>query len=188
MKKLLCILSILSFLNLTFWLALRYIGGLSYLYYSKNVVNAIYTFFAIAILVLVIVIAIIIMMYKCRKSIRIISIVLLIAFITAAHSVSFISFAYSVISPSIGCSYTEDIANYGKYDVKYNPTYFPQSVSEDMTVVEFVYFHKYVDINQTDIFLEVKFENGEVFSLSGNYKDVYNTQAVRYRRFGVLPE
>ena len=35
---------------------------------------------------------------------------------------------------------------------------------------------------------ELKFSDGEVFSLSGDYTDVFNTQAAKYRRYGVLPE
>ena len=34
---------------------------------------------------------------------------------------------------------------------------------------------------------ELRWEDGEVWSLSGNYTDVFNTQAARYRKFGVLP-
>ena len=35
---------------------------------------------------------------------------------------------------------------------------------------------------------EIKFEDGELYSLSGDYIDAFNTEAVRYRRFGVLPQ
>ena len=35
---------------------------------------------------------------------------------------------------------------------------------------------------------ELRFQDGEVFSLSGDYTDVSNTQAARYRKYGVLPE
>ena len=35
---------------------------------------------------------------------------------------------------------------------------------------------------------ELRFEEGEVFSLSGDYTDVFNTEAARYRQFGILPE
>ncbi len=34
---------------------------------------------------------------------------------------------------------------------------------------------------------ELKFEDGEVYSISGNYTDIYNVPAARYRKFGVLP-
>ena len=42
-------------------------------------------------------------------------------------------------------------------------------------------------IGKTLVF-ELKFEDGEVYSLCGDYTDVSNTQAARYRKFGVLPE
>ncbi len=35
---------------------------------------------------------------------------------------------------------------------------------------------------------EVRFENGALFSLAGDFTDVFNTEAARYRRFGVLPQ
>ena len=35
---------------------------------------------------------------------------------------------------------------------------------------------------------EIKFTDGELFSLSGDFTDVYNTQAARYRKFGSLPK
>ena len=35
---------------------------------------------------------------------------------------------------------------------------------------------------------ELKFNDGEIYSLSGDYTDVFNTQAARYRKFSVLPE
>lgn len=38
------------------------------------------------------------------------------------------------------------------------------------------------------IVFELKSEDGEVYSLSGDYTDVYNTQAARYRCLGILPE
>ena len=34
---------------------------------------------------------------------------------------------------------------------------------------------------------EIKFEDGELYSLSGDFIDVFNTEAVRYRKFGSLP-
>ena len=35
---------------------------------------------------------------------------------------------------------------------------------------------------------EIKFEDGELYSISGDYIDAFNTEAVRYRKFGVLPQ
>ena len=47
---------------------------------------------------------------------------------------------------------------------------------------------KIEDLSGKTVVFEVRFEDGEVFSLSGDYIDVYNTQAVRYRKLGVLPD
>ena len=40
---------------------------------------------------------------------------------------------------------------------------------------------------QTLVF-EIKFEDGELYSLSGDYIDAFNTEAVRYRKLGILPQ
>ena len=37
------------------------------------------------------------------------------------------------------------------------------------------------------LIFELKFKNGEVFSFSGDYTDVFNTHAARYREYGILP-
>jgi len=44
------------------------------------------------------------------------------------------------------------------------------------------------DLREKTLVFELKFENGEVFSFSGDYTDVFNTQAARYRKFGILPD
>jgi len=41
-------------------------------------------------------------------------------------------------------------------------------------------------IGKTVIF-ELKMKNGEVYSFSGNFTDIYNTQAARYRKCGIMP-
>lgn len=169
-KIVLTVLSILSFLSVAFWAATYFLGGLSHLYYSQEVVHRIYGFFAISILVLSILISIIVMMFKSKKTVESICIVLLTAFILLALFGSFPeALFFSTIGPN-GCSYTEDIANYGKYDKEYVIPYFPQEITEDMTVVQFAYFYKYRDIDQVDIYLEVKFEDRETM-------DTYLTKA-----------
>lgn len=47
---------------------------------------------------------------------------------------------------------------------------------------------KIADLAGKTLVFELKFTNGEVFSFSGDFTDVYNTQAARYREFGILPE
>ena len=44
------------------------------------------------------------------------------------------------------------------------------------------------DLAGKTLVFELKFTNGEVFSFAGDFTDVYNTQAARYREFGILPE
>lgn len=48
--------------------------------------------------------------------------------------------------------------------------------------------NKVDELSGKTLVFELRFEDGEVFSLSGNFTDVYNTQAARYRKLGVLPE
>ena len=61
-----------------------------------------------------------------------------------------------------GCSYTEDIANYGSYDEQYGvPSHFPAEITEEMTVTDFSYYYKYNDVSHFDQYLEVRFENRE---------------------------
>lgn len=47
---------------------------------------------------------------------------------------------------------------------------------------------KISDLAGKTIVFEVKFSDGELFSLSGEFTDVYNTEGARYRKFGKLPE
>ena len=171
-KIILTILSVLSFLIFAFFVFSYFFSGLGYLYYSQNVVNRVYIFLAIALLALIVLIAMIVMMFKGKKWIRIICTILLVLFIPAALFGSWKAFCYSISLGPNGCSYTEDPANYGKYDEDvYAPSYFPDTVTEDMTVVKFAYFYKITDLallndlddlGQTDIYLEVRFENAEI--------------------------
>ena len=36
--------------------------------------------------------------------------------------------------------------------------------------------------------LEVRYEDGELYSISGDFTLLFNTPAARYRKFGVLPK
>lgn len=38
------------------------------------------------------------------------------------------------------------------------------------------------------VVIEIKLEDGELYSISGDYVDAYNTQAARYRKFGRMPD
>ncbi len=160
-KIAIAVLSLLSFLSLAFWGAINFCDGLSYLYTNQEVLNDIYIFFAVVALVLALYAAIIVAMFKGKKVIRTVCTFLLIVFIPVFLYSSFIlSLSISILGPN-GCSYTKDIVNYGKYDKDFNTLYFPDAITDDMTVVDFVYFYKYVDTDQVDIYLEVKFDNKE---------------------------
>lgn len=44
------------------------------------------------------------------------------------------------------------------------------------------------DLKGKTLALEVKFESGEIYSISGDYIPVMNTEGARYRKFGIIPE
>lgn len=44
------------------------------------------------------------------------------------------------------------------------------------------------DLSGSVLVFEVKFQNGEIFSLAGDYTDVFNTEGARYRKMGILPQ
>lgn len=48
--------------------------------------------------------------------------------------------------------------------------------------------NKISDLAGKTIVFEIKFTDGELFSISGDFTDVYNTEGARYRKFKVLPE
>ena len=43
------------------------------------------------------------------------------------------------------------------------------------------------DLKGKTLVFEIRFNDGTIYSVSGNYEDVFNTQAARYRKFGILP-
>ena len=161
-KILLTVFSALSFLSVAFWGFLYYWGGLSHLYYSRDVVISLCIFVVATIIAFAVFILINVMMFRGKKIIRIICIILLVVFLPVALYGSLIGMIGGMILGPNGCSYTEDINNYGKYDKNYNINYFPESITDDMTVVKFSYFYKYIDTYQDDIYLEVTFENREI--------------------------
>ena len=44
------------------------------------------------------------------------------------------------------------------------------------------------DYKGATLVFEIKFEDGELYSLSGDFIDAFNTEAVRYRKFGIMPK
>ena len=43
------------------------------------------------------------------------------------------------------------------------------------------------ELKDKTVIFELKMQNGEVFSFCGNFTDIYNTQAARYRKWGIMP-
>lgn len=159
-KNILAGLSSLFFFNLIFWIGIYYLGGLSHLYYSKGVVNSVIVYVIISALAIAVFVSIVILMFKGRRTLKIISVILLIIIMFASAILSFFEMLFVTVFGTNGCSYTENIENYGKYD-GYDPSYFPINITEDMTVVKFSYFYTYIDIDQVDIYLEIKFKDKE---------------------------
>jgi hypothetical protein len=106
--------------------------------------------------------------------------------------------SFAIVFGPNGCSYTENIANYGDYGEEAKlPSHFPDEITDDMTVVKYAYYYKYIDIDQFDIYLEVKFKDSETmkkyldtakseFSEKGveEYKNPYNenyTDVIAYQ-------
>ena len=164
LKLLLALISVFAFFCGSFFLVMYFIGGCSYLYPSQSVVNQADLAVIIAVLLFLLLLAIIVVMFKCKKAAEIISTLLLILFLPVACYAFRFGFAINIIFGPNGCSYTEDIANYGKYDEDFSVQHFPKEITDDMTVVDFVYYHKYLDTWNTDIYLEVKFANEETMT------------------------
>ena len=160
-KTLVTFLSAVSLFGSIFWEGVYYIEGLSYLYHSQDVVKSVYIFFAVAIAVLALFSFVAAMLFKGKKVVRAISAVILTVLVPIGFLASFVGMASVGILGSNGCSYTEDIANYGKYDEGYSFSHFPDKITEDMTVVDFSYFYKYFDRNQVDAYLEIKLDDRE---------------------------
>ena len=188
-KIILAILSLCSFLWLAFCIAMYYINGLVHLYYTKNVVIGICVCCAILLFLLAVVIAFIAMMFKPKETIRVIATILLVLLIPVSLVGSFVSLAITMYADPYGCSYTEDIANYGKYDWDHKPLHFPESITQDMTVVDFRYYYKYTckhpnnPYHQRDYYLEVKFDDRETMDkyLTEAKKAIYGEGVVEYQ-------
>ncbi len=165
LKILLVVISFLSFLGVAFWWGIYFLNGLTYLYHDENVVKRIYDFCAIAFLVLAVVILLVTIFLSRKSSMfaKVISTILLIVFDIVAFFAGFMGMLILVLG-GYGCSYTEDVANYGKYDEGAHilADHFPEKITGDMTVVDFVYYYTYIDANQEDLYLEVTFNDGDM--------------------------
>ena len=152
----------LSFALTAFFLGDHYVGGLSYLYHSEGTLTVALAFIGIMALVLAVIVAVAVWMFKSKKAAEIISLILLILFIPSAHLASLAGIFTSIAMGSYGCSYTENVQNYGVLDDDLKlPSYFPEAITEDMTAVKYTYFYKEVDRTQIDLYLEVSFDDRE---------------------------
>ena len=164
LKILLALISIFAFLLSSFFVVMYFIGGFSYLYYDQSVRDQANLAVIIAVLLFLLLLTVIVIMFKSKKAAEVISSLLLILFLQFAYYAFIAGLVLNIIFGANGCSYTEDIANYGKYDKDFSADHFPDEITDDMTVVDFVYYYKYLNTWNTDIYLEVKFANEETMT------------------------
>lgn len=156
-KIALVVFSCIPFVVALFLFFSYYLDGIGYLYHRQDAVNAFCWACVIIALLIALFISVIVFMFKGKRGVKIACAILLIISIPVSVCADLAGFACCFLGN--GCSYTEDIANYGKYDRENPIAYFPQSITKDMTVNDFSYFYKYLDTHQTDIYLEVEFSN-----------------------------
>jgi hypothetical protein len=157
-KIALAVLSVLSYLCLAFWVMIYFFNGCGYLYFRQEVLKTVAVSGAVLILGLVFLIFMIVKMFRGTETIRKGSFLFQIPLIPLSLFLSFMASCMLTLGP-YGCSYTQNIANYGNYDREMDIAHFPESIREDMTLVSFSYFYKYIDTTQTDLYLEVKFDD-----------------------------
>ena len=169
MKKALGIISIITlslfslaaFLLGTSTFASYYIDALGFMYHSDGVVRDVCIFLSIVSILFVALIIIIVKAIRAKDG----RIALFFGVASGVAIVSFFSFIFGlgliIANGTNGCSYTEDIANYGKYDKELKFDHFPDEITDDMTVIKYAYYYKYVDSSHYDIYLEVKFDDAQ---------------------------
>ena len=162
LKTILSVVSVLFVLGVLFWWGEYFFGGLTYLYHTKSVVIWIAVYVAAAVVTLGIFTMLIVMMFKGKDTARIICAALLVISIPISCAASFVSLIFAGFWGPYDCSYTENIDDYGVYDAEIPAPYFPEKITEEMTVVEYTYYYIFRDIPHTDLYLEVKFENKDV--------------------------
>ena len=186
-KIALVILSSIPFVGALCLFFSYYLDGIGYMYHRQDAVDAFCWACVIIALLLALFISVIVFMFKGKRGVKATCAILLIISIPVSVCASLAGFVCSFFGN--GCSYTDDIANYGKYDRENPIAYFPQSITKDMTVIDFSYFYRYIDTHQTDIYLEVKFSDRitmekylntakAAFSQKGfiEYKNPYNSK------------
>ena len=156
------ILSFLGFFSVAFWIFIYYLGGLGYYYHDQSV-NRDFSIALIAIVAsFILLIAIVVTMFGKAKAPKVICTGLLIIFIPISYYATILGISINIVLGPNGCSYTEDIANYADFGEEAKlPPHFPDEITDDMNVVKYAYYYKYIDITQYDIYLEVKFADKE---------------------------
>lgn len=187
------ILSLISFGAFLFALstfASYYIDPLGYTYHSNKVVRDACVFGVIALLLTAFMITLIIVAIRSKKRRTVIILnSVLAASIVLSLLMFFTGFGMIFVCGTNGCSYTTDIDTYGKYESDgFEISYFPEKITDDMTVVQYSYYYKPVDTHNFDIYLEVKFDDvktmenylakvKDAFSADGcvEYQNPYNS-------------
>lgn len=136
-------------------------GQSDYLYYDDQVVRVGHIYRVVALFIFGITVTLIVIAVRSKSNTihKIFSTVLLAALLAAYVFMSSMGFALYVVVGPYGCSYTEDIADYGVYDMGGIPNHFPKAITDEMHVVKYTYFYKYSDLSHWDYYLEVKFDD-----------------------------
>ena len=159
-KIVLTILTVSGFIGVAFWGLIYYLGGLGYYYHDQYVERDLLIAVIAVIAFLILLITVIVAMFIGKRAVRIICTVLLIIFLPLSYYATILTTAMNIVIGPNGCSYTEDIANYGDFgEEAVLPPHFPDEITDDMTVVKYSYYYKYIDISQFDFYLEVRFDN-----------------------------
>lgn len=159
LKVILSVFSILSFVVLSFFITWYYLFALGYEHHTKSAVIDLFVCLGVLTLIQALIVGMVVLMFKGKKGIRGLCVFILVLLIPASLYASYITSMFTVWFGPHGCSYTQDIANYGVYDEDYSFEFFPESITDDMTVVDFSYYYKYMDRDHVDAYLEVKFKD-----------------------------
>ena len=155
----LSVISLGTFLTALSIFASYYIDAFGYAYHSDKVVYDAYVFGIIAVLLIVFVLTLIILaIFSKNKRTGIVSKFILVAIFILSICAFLVGFSMLLANGSNGCSYTEDIENYVNSDNDdFRISYFPEEITDQMTVVQYSYYQKNIDTHNHDIYLEVKF-------------------------------
>ena len=159
----LSVISLVTFLNALSIFASYYIDALGYAYHSDKVVHDAYVFGIIAALLIIFVLTLIILaIFSKNKRTGIVSKFILVAIFILSICAFLVGLSMLLVNGSNGCSYTEDIENYVNSDNDdFRISYFPEEITDQMTVVQYSYYQKSIDTHNHDIYLEVKFKDVE---------------------------